>query len=59
LLGDPYWTDGRRAVIVFSEEPVAMNDISFFIWDFIMKVPQELMQRLEQESGAKAKWNLY
>ena len=55
LLGDPYWTDGRRAVMVISEEPVAMNDISFFVWDFNMKGAKEVIQKLEQESASKSK----
>ena len=42
LLGDQYWTDGRRAVMVFSEQPVAMDEISFFIWDFTMKTAKEI-----------------
>ena len=50
LLGDPYWTDGRRAVMVFSEEPVAMDEVSFFIWDLSrMKGAKGVIQRLEQE----------
>lgn len=55
LLGDQYWTDGRRAVMIVSEEPVAMDEVSFFIWDFIIKGAKDVFQRLEQESASKSK----
>lgn len=53
LLGDPYWTDGHRAVMVFSEEPVAMDEISFFIWDFRMKGVKEIIERVQNESASE------
>ncbi len=49
LLGDPYWTDGLRAVMLLSEKPVAMDKISFFIWDFKMKGANEIIERLGRE----------
>jgi hypothetical protein len=55
LLGDQYWTDGLRAVMVISEEPVAMDEIRFFIWDFTTKGAKEVIERLEQESKSKSK----
>jgi hypothetical protein len=33
LTDSPYWTDGRRAVFVFSEEPTALNELEFFDWE--------------------------
>ncbi|MCP4268870.1 MAG: hypothetical protein GY777_25405 [Candidatus Brocadiaceae bacterium] len=55
LLGDPYWTDGRRAVMVFSKQPVAMDEIRFFIWDFKMKGSKELIQKIEKKSASNTK----
>lgn len=52
LLGDPYWTDGNRFVMVISEEPVAMDKIEFFIWDFRSKESKEIIQRLQNESAS-------
>ena len=45
LLGDPYWTDGHRLVMVISAEPVLMDKIDFFNWDFRMKGMKEVMQK--------------
>ena len=33
LTDDPIWTDGLRAVFVFSEEPTALNELKFFDWE--------------------------
>ncbi len=53
LLGDPYWTDGNRLVMVISEEPVAMDKIEFFIWNFRMKGAKEVIERLQNKSTPK------
>ncbi|MDR4505761.1 MAG: LssY C-terminal domain-containing protein [Candidatus Scalindua sp.] len=50
LLGDEYWTDGLRAVMLLSEEPVAMDEVSFFIWDFKMKGAKEVIERVGREA---------
>lgn len=34
LTGDPYYTDGYRAVLVFDSHPTAMTDIRFFPWGY-------------------------
>ncbi len=49
LLGDPYWTDGLRAVMLLSAKPVAIDQISFFIWDFRMKEANEIVERLGRD----------
>ncbi|KHE90445.1 MAG: LssY C-terminal domain-containing protein [Candidatus Scalindua rubra] len=54
ILGDPYWTDGRRAVMLFSEEPVAMDKIEFLIWDLRVKGAKEIIERLQKESTSKS-----
>jgi hypothetical protein len=33
LTGDPFFTDGNRAVVVLVKEPVSMLDVEFFHWD--------------------------
>ena len=53
LLGDPYWTDGLRAVMLLSEKPVAMDKISFFICDFRMKGADVIIERLGREVLSK------
>lgn len=53
LLGDEYWTDGLRAVMLLSEEPVAMDEVSFFIWDFKMKGAKEVIERMGREALSK------
>ncbi|KHE90703.1 MAG: hypothetical protein SCABRO_03548 [Candidatus Scalindua brodae] len=53
MLGDQYWTDGLRAVMAFSEEAIAMDEISFFIWDFRMKGVGEIIEKLQSESASK------
>jgi hypothetical protein len=53
LLGDPYWTDGLRAVMLLSEKPVAMDKVSFFIWDFKIKEANEIIERLGREVLSK------
>jgi hypothetical protein len=52
LLGDPYWTDGNRFVMVVSEEPVAMDEIEFFIWEFRSKMGKDIIERLQNESAS-------
>ncbi len=52
LLGDPYWTDGNRAVMVISEEKVAMDEIEFFLWSFTVKGAKEVIQRQQKESAS-------
>jgi hypothetical protein len=32
LMNAPYWTDGQRAVLLLSDEPVPFEDIYFFKW---------------------------
>ena len=54
ILGDPYWTDGRRAVMLFPEEPVAMDEIEFFIWDFRSKEVKEIVERVQNGSTSKS-----
>ncbi len=48
LHGDPYWTDGKRVVLLLSDDRVAMNKINFFNWDFTQSV-KEAIQKLEQK----------
>ncbi len=52
LLGDPYWTDGNRAVMVITEEKVALDKIEFFMWDFRLKGAREVIQRQQKESAS-------
>ena len=33
LTGDPFFTDGRRAVMLLSSEPVSVTEIKWFKWD--------------------------
>jgi hypothetical protein len=33
LMSAPYWTDGRRAVFLFHDEPTSLGDIDFFDWE--------------------------
>ena len=47
--GDPYWTDGKRIVLLFSDDRVAMDEINFFNWDFTQSV-KEAIQKLEQKT---------
>ncbi len=48
--GNSYWTGGKRVVLLFSEDRVAMNEIDFFNWDFAQSV-KEAIQKLEQKNG--------
>ena len=41
--------------MIISEEPVAMNNIKFFNWDWTSKGTKDAIQRLEQESKSKTK----
>jgi hypothetical protein len=34
LMNAPYWTDGGRAVMLLSNEPVPLKDIDFFDWEW-------------------------
>jgi len=34
----PYWTSGNRAVLEISEQPVALDDIDVFDWDWDRKI---------------------
>jgi len=36
LTGDPYFNDGLRTVLVMSKEPVAIEDVQFFDWQYLM-----------------------
>ena len=49
LSGNPYWTGGKRAVLLFSDDRIAMNEIDFFNWDFAQSV-KEAIQKLEQKN---------
>ncbi len=33
LTKDPYYTDGLRAVLMFDEQPMALTDIKFLLWE--------------------------
>ncbi len=49
LSGNPYWTGGKRAVLLFSDDRIAMNEIDFFNWDFAKSV-KEAIQKLKQKN---------
>ena len=49
LSGNPYWTGGKRAVLLFSDDRIAMDEIDFFNWDFAQSV-KEAIQKLEQKN---------
>jgi hypothetical protein len=34
ITGDPYFTDGLRAVFLVSHEPTPYSEVQFFDWDF-------------------------
>lgn len=34
LLGDPYYTDGLRAVFLFTDQPTALDEVEFFDWEW-------------------------
>ena len=34
LFNQPYWTDGNRAVLEIAEEPVTLENIQFFDWEW-------------------------
>lgn len=48
LTGSPYWTGGKRAVLLFSDDRIAMNKIDFFNWDFAQSVKLAI-QKLERQ----------
>ena len=54
ILGDPYWTDGNRTVMLFAEEPVAMDKIKFLNWDFRSKGAKEIIEKLQEKSTFKS-----
>jgi hypothetical protein len=41
--------------MLFPEEPVAMDEIEFFLWDFRSKEVKEIVERLQKESTTKSK----
>ncbi|MCP4258727.1 MAG: hypothetical protein GY774_14685 [Planctomycetes bacterium] len=49
LSGNPYWTGGKRVVLLFSDERIAMDEIDFFNWDLAQSV-KEAIQKLEQKN---------
>ena len=55
ILGDPYWTDGRRAVMLFPGEPVAMDKIEFLLWDSRSKEVMDIVERVQNGSTSKSK----
>jgi hypothetical protein len=34
FLRSPYWTDGNRAVLEIARQPVELENIRFFSWDW-------------------------
>lgn len=48
LTGDPYFTDGLRAVLVFDHRPVALSAIGFFNWEVPSRVQPYRHLLLEQ-----------
>jgi len=38
FLNAPYWTEGNRAVLKISEQPVELSDVDFFNWDWDRKL---------------------
>ncbi|GJQ60720.1 MAG: hypothetical protein D8M57_16625 [Candidatus Scalindua sp. AMX11] len=54
LLGDLYWTDGNRLVMVVTDEPVLMDEIDFFNWDFRMEGVNELLEKMERDAPPKS-----
>jgi hypothetical protein len=49
LSGNPYWTGGKRVVLLFSDDWIAMDEIDFFNWDFTQSM-KEAIQKLEQKN---------
>ncbi|MBZ0109600.1 MAG: LssY C-terminal domain-containing protein [Candidatus Scalindua rubra] len=49
LSGNSYWTEGKRVVLLFSDDLRAMDEIDFFNWDFVQSV-KEAIQKLEQKN---------
>jgi hypothetical protein len=45
LLGDEYWTNGNRTVMIASTEPVGIDEIDFFNWEFSTKGLKKAMQK--------------
>jgi hypothetical protein len=39
--------------MVVSEEPVAMDKIEFFIWEFRTKGGREVIEKLQKESASR------
>ncbi|WP_162532349.1 LssY C-terminal domain-containing protein [Candidatus Scalindua japonica] len=52
LSGNPYWTEGKRAVLLLSDDRIAMNKVDFFNWDFAKSV-KAAIQKLEQKYTEK------
>ena len=33
LMNAPWWTDGKREIHLFADEPVFLDEIQFFSWE--------------------------
>ncbi len=52
LTGDPYFTDGLRAVLLMDRKPVLMKDIRFFDWDVPGDSGFQQVRSGDSEAGA-------
>jgi hypothetical protein len=52
LMNAPYWTDGRRVVLLLSNEPVPLEDIDFFEWES-GSARQSREKAMQQEAPAQ------
>lgn len=50
LIGDPYYTDGLRAVLFFESRPFSLADLEFLDWE----VPPGALSLKEEATPAKA-----
>lgn len=48
LTGDPYFTDGLRAVMVISDTPTPYSDVRFFNWEILLIDEQDRLKLLRK-----------
>ncbi|HVY55274.1 MAG TPA: LssY C-terminal domain-containing protein [Thermodesulfobacteriota bacterium] len=56
FMKQPWWTDGYRAVFLFGDQPVTLNEVKFFDWEWAGEDNAQFLEFLKSQSehGTKA-----
>jgi len=55
FMKQPWWTDGYRAVFLFGDQPVTLNEVEFFDWEWAGENSAEVIEYIKTLSSGRKK----